>query len=93
MGISIESTFVTFVSLVWSKKMAQIFFSLLLFNLFLHPPEKENLCFFCYTVWDEEYWQFPLNLPLLHLFHFVTGKTKAQIFWKSFEIFFEICNV
>ena len=46
MGISIESTFVTFVSLVSGKKMAQIFFSLLLFHPFLHPPEKENPCFF-----------------------------------------------
>ena len=51
MGISIESTFVSFVSLVSDKKMAQILFSLLLFRLFLHPPEKEILCFFCYTVW------------------------------------------
>ena len=56
--VSIESTFVTFISLVTGKKMAQIFFSLLLFHLFLHPPEKENLCFFCFMIWYEEYGHF-----------------------------------
>ena len=37
-GITIESTFVTFVSVVTGEKIILFFFLLLLFRLILHPP-------------------------------------------------------
>ena len=83
MGNSIASTFVTFVSLVSGKKMAQILFLVPVFlvtfvsNISSSSRKRKSL-FLSFHDMGWRIWSLPLRLPLLFV-SLVSGKMMAQI--------------
>ena len=80
MVISIESIFVTFVSLVSGKTMGQISFSLLLFRLFLIlQKKKSSVSFRWFLSFHVIAWRISA-LPSLHLFYLFRVKRWHRCF-------------